>query len=49
MSDDSIGKLKLKTVVLITGWNDKFKNAPCIIPINQDLQNGLNKKSSIDT
>ncbi len=49
VSNDKIRRLKLKTIVPITGWSDKFKNAPWMIAINPNNQNNLNKKSSVDT
>ncbi len=49
VNDNRIGKLNLRMIVPITGWNPKFKNAPWMIKIIPNKINNLNKESSIDT
>ncbi|MBS1250226.1 MAG: Endoribonuclease MazF9 [Chloroflexi bacterium] len=46
---DSIGILPLKIIVPITGWQEKFKKAKWLVPIEASPQNGLHKKSAADT
>lgn len=48
ISDDKVGKLKLRTVVPITDWKDRYKLYPWMIYIDADSTNGLSKKSAID-
>ena len=48
VNDDQLGKLPLKIIVPITDWKDHYGIAPWMIPISPSVQNGLNKKSSID-
>lgn len=48
ISDDKVGKLKLRTVVPITDWKDTYNYYPWMIYIESDLSNGLSKKSAID-
>ena len=48
VSDDAIGKLPLKTVVPVTGWNDSFEHLPWMIKLEPNEQNCLSKPSSAD-
>lgn len=48
ISDDKVGKLKLRTVVPITDWKDTYNYYPWMICIEPDSTNGLSKKSAID-
>ncbi len=48
VSDNRIGKLNLKTIVPITGWNPKFRSVPWMINILPDDKNNLSKSSAID-
>ncbi len=49
VSSDSIGKLRVKTVVPITDWKKQYSFYPWIIKISPNLENGLKKDSGIDT
>lgn len=46
---NSVGILPLKIVVPITGWNDKFAEAPWLVPLERNSTIGLVKKSAADT
>lgn len=46
---NSVGILPLKIVVPITGWNDKFAEAPWLVPLERNPTIGLVKKSAADT
>ncbi len=46
---NSVGILPLKIVVPITGWNDKFVEAPWLVPLERNPNIGLVKKSAADT
>jgi len=48
VSHDMIGKLPLKTIVPITGWNKNYSNYPWMIKIDNDEVNMLDKVSAID-
>ncbi len=49
VSNDNIGKLKLKTVTPITDWKEQYKFYPWMIKLTPNSQNGLKKVSAIDT
>lgn len=48
VNSDSIGILKLRTIVPITGWQDKFKQVIWMTKIEPNNKNGLIKTSSAD-
>lgn len=48
VSSDLIGKLPIKLVVPITGWDDRYKNSPWLIRLEPDSLNGLDKPSAAD-
>ncbi len=48
VNSDEIGILKLRTIVPITGWQDKFKNVIWMTKLLPDNKNGLSKISSVD-
>ena len=48
IGDDMIGKLKSKTVLPITGWNEIYKQVPWMIACEPTPQNYLSKPSAID-
>lgn len=48
VSDDTIGRFGLRTVVPITEWKDRYENYPWILKINNFKKNGLTKNSSIE-
>lgn len=49
VSSDSVGKLPLKVVVPITGWEESFENDLWQVPLDPNTNNKLNKLSSVDT
>ncbi len=48
LSLDSIGKLPLRIVVPITGWDVKFDDNPWLVKIKKTGVNGLTKDSAVD-
>ena len=46
---DDIGRLPLRVVVPLTGWNPVYANYPWCVQINPTAANGLTKASSADT
>ena len=49
VNSDSVGILKLRTIVPITGWQDKFRQVIWMTKIEPNKENGLVKTSSADT
>lgn len=49
VSSDSVGRLPLKVVVPITGWEVSFENDLWQVPLDPNANNKLNKLSSVDT
>ena len=45
---NSVGVLKLRTVVPITAWQEKFKHVIWMTKLEKDANNGLIKDSSAD-
>jgi len=48
VSDDNIGKLRLRIVIPITDWDDRFRDYPWMVGIDPDAANGLTKRSAAD-
>ena len=48
ISSDLMGKLPLRVVVPLTDWKDHYARAPWMLKVEPDLQNGIEKTSSID-
>ena len=48
ISSDLMGKLPLRVVVPLTDWKDHNARAPWMLKVEPDLQNGIDKTSSID-
>ncbi|RJX27174.1 MAG: type II toxin-antitoxin system PemK/MazF family toxin [Dethiobacter sp.] len=48
VSSDVIGKLPLKLVVPITGWDDRYENSPWHVKLEPDSLNCLDKPSTAD-
>ena len=48
VSSDLIGILPLKVVVPLTEWKERYGNAPWMVRIDADDQNGLSKTSAAD-
>ena len=46
---DALARLPLKIIVPITEWNAGFARAPWHVLVEATPQNGLSKKSSVDT
>ncbi len=49
VSDDEVGKLRLKVIVPITAWNDLYSPLQWMVQIEPTLENGLAKVSAADT
>ena len=49
LSVDEIGVLPLRVIVPITTWKDHFSQAPWLVQIKPNKQNGLDKISAADT
>ena len=49
VSDDSVGILPLKVIVPLTSWDERYANAPWMVHIPNDENNGLDKVSAADT
>lgn len=48
MSPTSVGKLKLRIVVPITGWDDRYSALPWFVRVPANPSNGLDKTSGAD-
>lgn len=48
ISSDSVGKLPIKLVAPITGWQPHFASDVWHVRINPDPSNGLSKPSAVD-
>jgi len=48
ISSDYVGRLPLKLVVPVTGWDDRFAGHIWQVRIEPDKQNGLTKTSAAD-
>jgi mRNA interferase MazF len=48
VNNDAIGILPLKVIVPITDWKDRYSEAPWMVPIYPDAENGLDKLSAAD-
>jgi mRNA interferase MazF len=49
VSSDSMGRLPIKLVAPITGWDDRFAHSIWHIRVEPTQANGLDKVSAIDT
>ncbi|WP_223157448.1 type II toxin-antitoxin system PemK/MazF family toxin [Sulfurovum sp. bin170] len=49
IGDDTIGKLKSKTVLPITGWSETYSFVPWMVKCEPTKDNHLTKDSAIDT
>ena len=49
VSSDAVGKLPLKLIAPITGWDDRFAHSFWHVRIDPDKTNGLTKPSAVDT
>ena len=48
VSSDLVGILPVKVIVPFTGWRDRYGQAPWMVRIDPDEQNGLSKSSAAD-
>jgi mRNA interferase MazF len=48
ISSDLMGRLPLRVVVPLTDWKENYARAPWMLKVEPDLQNGIDKTSSID-
>ena len=48
ISSDLVGILPLKVIVPFTEWKDRYDQAPWMVRIDPDEQNGLSKTSAAD-
>jgi len=48
ISSDLVGILPLKVIVPFTEWKDRYSQAPWMVKIDPDEQNGLSKSSAAD-
>ena len=48
VNEDAMGILPLKIIVPITEWKDKYSQAPWMVRIEPDGDNGLRKLSAAD-
>ena len=49
VNNDEIGKLRLKVIVPITGWNEAFSEVPWMVRLEPSPENQLTKVSAADT
>ncbi len=48
MSNDHIGRLRLRIVVPITDWDDRYSSLPWMVLLTPNAANGLRKASAAD-
>src|SRR3990172_10933699 len=48
VSSDLVGILPLKVIVPFTEWKDRYDQAPWMVRVDSDEQNGLSKPSAAD-
>jgi mRNA interferase MazF len=48
LSADAMGALPLRVIVPITGWKERFTNAPWLVRLEPDSANKLDKVSAAD-
>ncbi len=49
VNSDAVGRLPIKLVAPITGWDNRFSRSFWHVKIDPDKGNGLTKRSAIDT
>jgi mRNA interferase MazF len=49
LSSDLVGILPLKVIVPFTEWKDRYAQAPWMVQVDPEEQNGLSKSSAADT
>ena len=48
IGDEKLGRLQVRIVVPVTGWNEGYRFHPWMTEINPDARNGLSKPSAAD-
>jgi mRNA interferase MazF len=48
LSDDGIGKLRLRIIVPVTDWDERYRIYPWMTRLEPDTENGLTKVSAAD-
>jgi mRNA interferase MazF len=48
LSADTIGKLRLRIIVPITDWKERYAAFPWMVPLDPDAATGLTKPSAAD-
>ena len=48
VSSDAIGKLRLRIIVPVTDWKDRYATLPWMVPLDPDTASGLTKPSAAD-
>ncbi len=48
VSEDAIGILPLRVIVTLTDWKEQYRQAPWMVQITPDVDNGLSKSSAAD-
>jgi mRNA interferase MazF len=48
VSADTIGKLRLRIIVPITDWKDRYATIPWMVPLDPEPASGLSKPSAAD-
>ncbi len=49
VNNDTIGALRLKVIVPVTGWSDDYIDVPWLVKLTPNNRNGLSKISAADT
>jgi mRNA interferase MazF len=49
ISRDEIGALPVRVVVPLTTWQDRFRSAAWLVPIEEEAEKGISRKSAADT
>lgn len=48
VSSDAVGRLPIKLIAPLTGWNNKFTGSPWHVRVDPDKTNRLSKVSAVD-
>ncbi len=48
VSTDTVGKLRLRIIVPVTDWKDRYATFPWMVPLDPDPASGLIKPSAAD-
>src|SRR2546421_8568189 len=48
VSADTVGRLRLRIIVPITDWKDRYSTLPWMVPLDPDAASGLPKPSAAD-